>query len=73
MWKMTSGQGKPRVIQVHDVLAELTLAESGTACASLAWTLDTLDQAQQQLTQQGHTSPGTNQGKMRGGQLGGAK
>lgn len=59
---MPSGQGKPCVPQDHNVLAELTLAELGTACASLAWTPDTMDQAQQQLTQQGHTSPGTNQG-----------
>lgn len=41
----------------HDVSAELILAESGTACASLAGAPDITDQAQQQLTQQGHTQP----------------
>lgn len=57
MWKMPSGQGKPCVLQDHDVLAEPIVAELRTACASLAWAPDTMDQEQQQLTQQGHRQP----------------
>lgn len=57
MWKMPSGQGKLCALHDHHVLAELILAELGAACASLAWAPDTMDQAQQQLTQQGHTQP----------------